>query len=102
MAKARCNDARLNYNAQAVAALEIIEVLSRNSGNINHGPSHGPEALRIVENHALRMRRAPQPAGERIRVGVNDIDMNQIVRTSISLDPIPVVAADQPDIFKGR
>ncbi len=53
-----------------------------------------------MEDHALRMAGTPQSARESVRIGVNDVYMDKVVKAVVALDPIAIVTSYQAYIFK--
>ena len=51
-----------------------------------------------MKQDALRVARTPQSAVKRLDIRVNNIDVNQIVKTVVFDDPITKVAANQLDV----
>ncbi len=53
-----------------------------------------------MKKNAMRVSDAPQSAGKRIAIRMNDIDVNQVVLALVLQYPIAIIAAHEPDIIE--
>jgi hypothetical protein len=89
----------LYKNSKTVTFLEVIEPFPGLASDIADRLLDRRKTKGVMKEHTRRVPRAPQTAIECVEVGVNDIDMNQIVRALISVDPLPIVATSQSNVL---
>jgi len=86
---------RLDDDAEAVAFLEVVELLASLPGHIENSLSHRCKRIRIMEDSAVRVPRTPEAASKSVGIGVNDVDVNQTIGAVLLLDKVAVIASDQ-------